>query len=169
MDSIIIKSRITEWIKKYKFVWIVLMAGILLMILPEGSKMEKTEQLQTQIGPQSSLSMEAKLEEVLGCLNGAGKVKVMLSIDKGEQTLYQTDSTYSKNENSTDTKTQTILTTDSERNESGLVHQINPPTYLGAVILAQGADNPTVKLSIVEAVSKATGLGADKISVLKMQ
>ena len=61
------------------------------------------------------------------------------------------------------------MTTDSDRNETGLVHQINPPVYLGAVVLAQGADNPVVKLSIVEAVSKVTGLGADKISVLKMQ
>ena len=169
MDIIMIKSRILEWVKKYKYVWIVLAAGIVLMILPEGSKKEENAQVQMQNEIPVTVTMETKLEEVLQCLKGAGKVKVMLSIAKGEQTLYQTDSTYSHNENSTDTKTQTILTTDSERNETGLIHQVNPPTYLGAVVLAQGADDPVVKLSIVEAVSKATGLGADKISVLLMQ
>lgn len=168
MDIITIKSRITEVIKKYKYVCVILLAGILLMILPETSKEEATEQFEIQKQP-VRITMEEKLEEVLGCLKGAGKVKVMLSIEKGEQTIYQTDSTYSHNENNTDTKTQTILTTDSDRNEAGLVHQINPPIYLGVIVMAQGADNPVVKLSIVEAVSKATGLGADKISVLKMQ
>ena len=43
------------------------------------------------------------------------------------------------------------------------------PTYLGAVIVCQGGDSPTVKLAIVEAVSNATGLSADKITVLKMK
>ena len=53
--------------------------------------------------------------------------------------------------------------------ESGLIRQINPPAYLGAIVVCQGADNNTVRLAIVEAVSRATGLGADKISVLKMR
>ena len=53
--------------------------------------------------------------------------------------------------------------------ESGLVQRVDPPKYLGAVIVCQGADKAAVKLAIVEAVSKATGLGADQISVLKMK
>ena len=55
------------------------------------------------------------------------------------------------------------------RADPGLVRQVNPPEYLGAVVLCQGADNPSVKLSIVEAVSKATGLTTDRITVLKMK
>ena len=94
---------------------------------------------------------------------------VMLSIAQGERTIYQTDSSYSQTENSTDTRTQTILVSDSQRNETGLVHQKSPPVYQGAIILTQGADNPSVKLSIVEAVGDITGLGADRISVLKMK
>ena len=96
-------------------------------------------------------------------------MKVLLSVSQGEQTIYQTDSSYAQGQNDTDTRTQTILITDSQRNETGLIHQINPPKYMGAIILAQGADDPVVKLEIVEAVGKITGLGADRISVLKMQ
>jgi stage III sporulation protein AG len=36
-------------------------------------------------------------------------------------------------------------------------------------VVCQGADDPVVKLLIVDAVSKVTGLGADKISVMKMK
>lgn len=167
MDIIKLKSGISDWICKYKYACIVLLVGMLLMLLPERTKEETV--VQTQPQQQSEITMESQLEEILCCLKGAGEVKVMLSVAKGEQIIYQTDSTYSNNENSSDTRTQTILTTDSERNETGLIHQKNPPVYLGAVVLAQGADDPTVKLAIVEAVSNATGLGADKISVLKMQ
>lgn len=35
-------------------------------------------------------------------------------------------------------------------------------------MVCQGADNAAVRLAIVEAVSKVTGLGANRISVLKM-
>ena len=41
--------------------------------------------------------------------------------------------------------------------------------YLGAIILCQGADHADVKLQITQAVSRATGLGTDRISVLKMK
>jgi hypothetical protein len=41
--------------------------------------------------------------------------------------------------------------------------------YQGAVVLCQGAADAAVRLAVVEAVSKATGLGADKICVLKMK
>ena len=93
----------------------------------------------------------------------------MVSVAQGERTIYQTDTTYSQGENDTDSRTQTILVTDGGRNQTGLIHQVNPPTYQGAIVLAQGGDNPVVKLAIVDAVSKVTGLGADRISVLKMK
>ena len=162
------KNGITEAFRKYKYVWIVLLVGILLMLVPGPA--DKESETQTQITGESQIQddMEIRLERVLSEMAGAGQVRVLLSISQGEQTIYQTDSSYSQGQNNTDSRTQTILITDSQRNETGLVHQKNPPKYLGAIILAQGADDPVVKLSIVDAVGKITGLGADRISVLKM-
>jgi stage III sporulation protein AG len=40
---------------------------------------------------------------------------------------------------------------------------------MGAIVLCQGADVPSVRLAIVDAVSKVTGLVANQISVLKMK
>lgn len=39
----------------------------------------------------------------------------------------------------------------------------------GAVIACQGADEARVKLCVINAVSAYTGLGSDKISVIKMK
>jgi len=41
--------------------------------------------------------------------------------------------------------------------------------YRGAVVVCQGGDNASVRLAVVEAVSNATGLTSDRITVLKMK
>ena len=169
MDFLKWKTRIVESVGKYKYVWVVLLIGMALMMIPgKEDKRTKTDPIQP-IQQCTETDLSAQLEEILGQVNGAGQVRVMLSVAKGECTIYQTDSSYTQNDTHTDTQTQTVLITDSGRNEMGLIHQKNPPTYQGAIVLAQGADDPVVKLSIVEAVSDVTGLGANKISVLKMQ
>ena len=167
MDFMRIKTRITESIGKYKYVWIVLLAGVLLMMLPDTK--EKNTPIQAITNPTEEKTMQQQLESILSQIQGAGQVRVMLSVMQGEETIYQTDNTYSESENNIDSREQTILITDSQRNETGLVLQTNPPIYQGAIILASGADHPSVKLAIVEAVSDITGLGADKITVLKLK
>lgn len=39
----------------------------------------------------------------------------------------------------------------------------------GAVVVCQGADQPGVRLDVTNAVTAYTGLGSDKISVIKMK
>ena len=169
MDIIDWKNGITEAFRKYKYVCIVLVVGILLMLLPGPSEKETKDQMQAEKNEQIQENIEHRLEDLLSEVSGAGQVRVLLSVSQGEQTIYQTDSSYSQGEKDADSRTQTIIIMDSQRNETGLIHQKNPPKYVGAIILSQGADDPVVKLAIVEAVGKITGLGADKISVLKMR
>lgn len=169
MDFMKLKTGIHEAIRKYKYVGIVLLVGMILMMIPGKDTTANNIEPKEIVAESEEASLEEKLEEILSFVKGAGKVKVMLSVLEGESTLYQTDSTHAQSENNADTRTQTIIITDSSRDESGLVYQRNPPVYQGAIILSQGADDPQVKLAIVDAVMDVTGLGADKISVLKMQ
>lgn len=163
------KTGIKESFGKYKYVLIVLLAGMVLMMIPGKDEQDLQAQENKQIRQEITEDIATELESILAQVSGAGKVKVMVSVAQGERTIYQTDTTYSQGENDTDSRTQTILVTDGGRNQTGLIHQVNPPTYQGAIVLAQGGDNPVVKLAIVDAVSKVTGLGADRISVLKMK
>ena len=48
------------------------------------------------------------------------------------------------------------------------LHYVNPQ-YKGAVVVCDGAALPQVRLSISKAVAVFTGLGMDKISVIKME
>ena len=49
------------------------------------------------------------------------------------------------------------------------VEQVLPPEYLGALVVAEGADNAAVRLELLRAVAGLTGLGTDRITVAKMK
>lgn len=168
MDINKVKNTIEIFIKKYKYAILVLMIGAGLMLLPP-IRSGKTESNSVQADEDIKVCVQDELADILSCVEGVGKVKVMLKESSGAETVYQINQDISVSDNSSDTRTEVITITDSDRNEQGLVKQINPPRYEGAIILCQGAEDPKIKLAVTEAVSKITGLGADKIAVLKMK
>lgn len=166
MDWVTAKRSAMEYIQKYRYVLLLLLIGVFLMNIPESEKdVIKTDAIVAETEP----SLQESLEEILGNIAGAGKVAVLLTEASGTETVYQTDEDISVEETSSDIRRETVLTTDTNRNETGVVRQINPPIYRGAIILCQGADSANIRLSIVEAVMSVTGLTSDRITVLKMK
>ena len=88
---------------------------------------------------------------------------MVLTTISEEEFIFQT------NQDAEGKRVTTVTVSDAQRNENGLIRQVISPKYRGAVIVCQGADDPVVQLAIVEAVSSTTGLGSDRISVLKMK
>ena len=144
----------TQWAKKYRYVLLVLLAGLFFMMLPETAP-ETTEAPPVSI-PETE-DTQTRLEEILSKIQGAGEVAVMLTEASGEEVVYQSDGE------------DTVLVTDGQRNEQGLIRTRQPPVYRGAVVVCTGADSAPVRLAVVEAVANVTGLGTDKITVLKMK
>ena len=168
MDRINIQNKITTLLQKYKYVLLILCIGLVFLLLPikSSSTIENSVITNETV---NILSVEDQLSLILSEVKGAGKVHVMLSTATGEEILYQTDEDETINENSSSARKDTVTITDADRSQSGLIRQVNPPIYLGAIVVCQGADDPTVKFLVTDAVSKVTGLGTDKISVLKMK
>lgn len=166
MDWVRGKETAAAFVKKYRYVLIVLAAGLFLMALPT----QEAQQPQTQpVAEQTEPQLQETLAQLLSHLEGAGKVEVLLTQSKGPQTLYQTDEDSTVSEGTTDTHRETVLVTGTDREEAGLIRQVSSPTYQGAIVLCQGADNANIRLSIVEAVMSVTGLRSDCITVLKMK
>lgn len=166
MDIKKLTGKMQEFAGKYKYALLVFIIGLALLMIPDKSKQPKTTEISTKSEATQQALTQESLERILGSVQGAGKVKVLLSIAAGEETVYQTDTDIISPGNS---KIQTVITSDSQRNEVGLIRQVNPVTYAGAIVVCQGADSPAVRLAVTQAVSKITGLGCDAICVLKMQ
>ncbi len=168
MDIRRIQKQLPAILQKYKYAAIILVIGIVLMTIP--GKGNATKQPQENTAPlvqQKDAAQE--LAAVLTQIQGVGKVQVLLTVKAGESMVYQTDEDVITSETGSTIRKETVIIADSDRNQEPLLVQVLPPQYLGAVIVCQGADNATVRLAVVEAVCNATGLGADKISVLKMK
>ena len=160
------KETVVAGLKQYKFVLLLVFLGLVFLLLPQSANQEEVH-ISQETG--NILTVEQQLGNILSNVKGAGQVLVFLSQASGEEVLYQIDEKYRTTSDSSDSEITTVTVSGTDREESGLIRQVNPPAYLGAIIVCQGADINTVRLAIVEAVSRATGLGADKISVLKMR
>ena len=162
MDLLRWKEQLRKRFPSYRPVLIVLLAGILLMALPE--RKERQAPQPAAVTAEEKTDLEARFSRVLSSMDGAGKVQVLLSEAAGEQILYQFDEEQREGQR----QRKTVLTGSAQRGEQGLVRQILPPRYQGAIVLCQGGNRPEVRLSIVKAVTSATGLTSDKVTVLKM-
>lgn len=163
-----IKVKIADIVKKYKYAAIILVVGIVLMLVPVGRQEKAVSEPNIQ-QIEKEESMNTSLEKILSQIAGAGEVRVLLTLASGEETIYQTDNKLTQSEDNSSTQIDTITITDSDRNEKGLVKQRISPVYRGAIVVCEGADSAKVRLAIVEAVAKVTGLSSDRISVLKMK
>ncbi len=169
MDLKPLQKKWTGFLKKYKFVALILLIGIALMMIPGKQKTATGTQPSEEIVVHNERDISEELESLLSQICGAGSVKVMLTTKEGEEVVYQTDESNSSDLENSSEKIDTVTITDQDRNQTGMVRKINSPIYRGAVIVCQGADDPNVRLAIVDAVSKITGLTTNNISVLKMK
>ena len=161
-----LKTKVTNLIKQYKLAALILAIGLVLMLLPTGSR-EEDPIISPAVQP--AVSAEARLESILSQIQGVGKVQVLLTVSEGERTVYIYDEDQSDTLDTGSLRREAVVVTGTDRGQTGLISQVIPPVYLGAVVVCQGGDLPAVKLAVVEAVCDATGLTADKITVLKMK
>lgn len=169
MDINIFRGKFTDTLKKYRYVILILIIGFVFMLLPTKRSSESgATKTQMEITAQET-DICQQIQEILEQVDGAGKVRVMLSESEGREIIYQVDEDYTEHENGIESENRTVIVSDDNKNETALVKKDNPPKYLGVIVVCQGADQASVRLAVVDAVSKITGLGADKISVLRMK
>lgn len=169
-------KKIAETVKKYKYVVLVLVIGLALLLLPLGGDDEKETLVpveETESDADYAAQLEARLTEMLGQIDGAGRVSVMLTLEGGSKTEYQMDVQRSSDtdENGTqiseDRKT-VILSTGSAYDEAA-VTAVTYPKFQGALIICEGAGSAAVRYQLMQAVAALTGLSADRITVVKMK
>lgn len=111
---------------------------------------------------------EKRMAEVLGAIDGVGRVRIMLTLRAGSTLHLAEDSSLSDSSSGQTKQEKQVLTVNrgSGRQEVVVTQQLYP-TYQGAVVVCEGAGSSSVRLAVVNAVSVLTGLSSDRISVVK--
>ena len=161
---------------KYKYVLLVLLAGVVCLVWPSGSAGgEAEEPPAAETAAEASCdAMEQELEDILGKIQGVGQIRVMLTMDRGREQVLAEDSSlsYSGQTLAPDDysrSSETIVVSQKGGGEEVVVRQEIWPSYRGALVVCEGGGDPQVCLSVIGAVSALTGLGTDRISVVKWQ
>lgn len=110
---------------------------------------------------------EEKLEKFLSSVEGAGDVKVYLTVGTDERYVYAKEGKQSFSENKTEEEEKyVIIGGGNEKN--ALIETIETPEITGAVVACTGCDSPIVTERIYKAVSAALGIPTGKIYVTKL-
>lgn len=157
------------------FAAIIIAFGIALLMLPSGGGPEASgrsppEETPAEI-PFSLEETERRLADALGQIEGAGRVYVMLALRSGGETFLATDKTYSDRGEGAgrEQKEDAVIVGSSGSAEAPVVIKRGYPEYLGALVVAEGAGDPEVKLRLLGAASSLTGLGTDRVQVAPMR
>ena len=157
-------------LNKYKYVLLVAAIGALLLVWPGTKTAEKSlppESGGPSDGDAELEKTEAAMEEILGKIGGVGRVDVMLTLQSGSELILAEEGSlrYSGDSKSPDSYERT----NQPITDSGgvVVTQEMYPRYRGALVVCDGGGSDSVRLQVISAVSALTGLGSDRIAVVK--
>ncbi len=167
MKSVI--DKISEFLKKYKYVAIVLLIGIVLLLWPEREEREVIEEVQAQDDSVYAQKIEERLNLMLSQIDGAGRVEVMLTLQSGTRLEYQMDTQTDIDGDRSSVERKTVILSEGSAYDEAAVSEVQYPQFQGALVICEGADSAAVKLDLLNAVSALTGLRSDQITVVKMK
>lgn len=163
-------KKLTGLLEKYKFVFLVILAGLVLLMLPAFREETVPELPTIQAEPSGTFDradLEERLEDALSRIDGAGRVRVVLTVRSGARQILAQDGRTTEKGEELDSQVSTVIISRGSGLEEAVTLQEIAPQFQGALVVCPGGDDPAVRLSITEAVSALTGLGADKISVCR--
>ena len=151
---------------KFEVILIIILAVILIgvLIFSNGFSVSKLFNNSTTVNSSYQQNLETQLESLISNLDGAGKVKVMVTF-LGSESEVLAKNVESIEENGVIKTVETIITVSGKP----YVTKTENPEIKGVIIICEGGENLTVKMNITEIITTALNVSADKIRILKMK
>lgn len=159
------KERWLALLRRYQYAAIAVAAGVVLLLLAGGGESARDSPEQQSARQEESFDLEDfedRLEKALSQLEGAGQVQVVLTLKSGSRQVLAQDL---RREEDGGSQSETVVLDRDGSGEETVALQTFLPQFRGALVLCPGADDPSVRLSLIQAVAALTGLGSDRISV----
>ena len=165
-----VREKILPVLKKYRAVLAVLLAGVLLLSSGHSGNTEQVQTASADTTVSQSFDLndfQQELQARLAAISGAGRVELML--DQTEESVYAVNTRQTSGSDSRSRESDVSVVSNGSCGETPVTVKRVLPVFRGAVVLCDGADDASVRLSVTQAVSTVCGIGADKVTVLKMQ
>lgn len=172
--------------KKVKLIAVVCVIGIVLILvsdyLPKAESKEKPKanSVCNDELVQTAKAMEQEISEIVSSIEGVGRNKVLVTLEKGMQYEYvkekKSDKDYSEEtgENG-DVKLETkdsveekYIYIDGAEGKKALISVRQAPTVKGVVVVCEGGDNKLVQSRVINAVTTAFGISSARVCVTKI-
>ena len=162
--------------KRIELAVYVLLAALGILVYTASCGKEPEAAVQTSlVEAPAETAVEERLEEVLSCIRGAGKVRVMITYDTGAQVVpaMRTEVQSSTQESAgSDTSSvhedRTEVSAPATLNDEALVLSDKTPAVRGVFVIAEGAADIAVKLRLQSAVQTVLGIDPGCIEVFEM-
>ncbi len=115
--------------------------------------------------------LEGKVTEIIECIDGAGKAKVMITLAETTEYIYATNdkNTRKSNDTSDDSTDQNdYVIIEKDNNDTGLLIKTIEPKVRGVAIVCEGGNNSTVQNQIYSAISAVLNISTSRISISKL-
>ncbi len=158
--------------------------GIALIFLSDLSFMKNNKNSSEDITNQESIStneyitgLENKLSEIIKNIDGAGNVKVMVTLESSEKSVYavaeKTDLDINQNveqqsSEKTSYQSDIIIVENENGNKTALKETTLQPQVKGVAVVCSGGDKPSVQNEIMQMVSTVLGVSSNRVCVTKM-
>lgn len=149
--------------------------GIALIGFSEISELGNKEEKITVTDDYSTVQyceyLENKLEQIVSSIDGAGDVKVMVTLSETTEYVYATNNDDSRkindgSENTDNNKDYVII--ENNNNDTGLLIKTIEPKIRGVAIVCEGGSEVAVRQQIYSAVSAVLNISTSRISISKL-
>ena len=157
---------------------LVLLAGLLLLVIAMPVSDKKNQETKEELTKSDTGGKEkyedyaetaaSELEKVIFRMEGAGKVKVMMTVSSSSEKVGEKDEETAEHEKQR-TKNETTVYEETTGGQTPYVKKELVPTVEGVVVLCEGGDQPVVVQEITEAVEALFSVESHKIKVVKMK
>lgn len=158
-------------LKRYKYVALTAVLGIVLLLLPGGNEKKQEGGAPDAAEDFDRTALQEEMEEILSSLDGVGHLKLMLTVDGGSayelaRDEAQTQKRSGENTGERTQKSETVVL-GSGASAEVVVTRSRFPAFIGALVVCEGGDRAEVRLRVTQAVAALTGLASDRITVVK--
>ena len=157
-------KKIKKPLIKKEYILIFFLTALAIVIFLSGSNLNLFSKKTETVSDNYVKNLEQDLENLISAVNGAGKVKVLITVDGSSEEIVLKD-VVSTLENGNKTTKETIVLIGGKPYVTKTVN----PKIIGVVIVAEGADDLSVRLSISEIVTTTLNVNGESVRIIKMK